>query len=117
MLNYKKVGVCLVIICLCLFWGLSCFAADAKAVAKKKYFEAEKNYTDLKTYFDGGTIRKSFEPFGQKIICSREKLMGTAIAFKDGLKSQFPRAMRTSEIIFPDGGIIEDKSAPKEISD
>lgn len=61
--------------------------------------------TDLKElniYLDGGIVKRQFEPFGQKIIQYNKTKIGTAIAFKDGLKSQFPRAMRTSEIVTPE---------------
>lgn len=60
------------------------------------------NADDLRTFIDGGTIRKKYEPFGQKVIRYKNHFFGTAIAFKDGLKSQFPRALRTSEIITPE---------------
>lgn len=54
---------------------------------------------DLKTYLTGGTIKRTFEEPGQKLVTSRNLDLGTAIAFDDGLKSQFPRNMRTGEII------------------
>jgi len=57
------------------------------------------NTDDLKTYLTGGTIKKEIEQPGQKLITSRNLDMGTAIAFDDGIKSQFPRNMRTGEII------------------
>ncbi|WKZ69064.1 MAG: RsmB/NOP family class I SAM-dependent RNA methyltransferase [Melioribacteraceae bacterium] len=54
---------------------------------------------DLKNYLTGGTIKRSFDGEGQKLIESRGFAFGTAISFPDGLKSQFPRNMRTGEII------------------
>ncbi len=54
---------------------------------------------DLKTYLSGGTIKREFDGTGQKLITARGLALGTAISFTDGLKSQFPRNMRTSEII------------------
>ncbi|MFA8341921.1 MAG: NOL1/NOP2/sun family putative RNA methylase [Rhodothermaceae bacterium] len=60
------------------------------------------NPDDLRKYIDGGIIKKQFEPYGQKIVKYNNLFFGTAIAFKDGLKSQFPRALRTSEIITPE---------------
>lgn len=54
---------------------------------------------DLKIYMNGGTIKREFVPFGQKIIKYKNYFIGTAVASKDGLKSRFPRAMRTGEII------------------
>jgi len=54
---------------------------------------------DLKTYLTGGTIKREFDGAGQKLITARGLDLGTAISFTDGLKSQFPRNMRTGEII------------------
>lgn len=54
---------------------------------------------DLKTYLTGGTIKREFDGAGQKLITARNLALGTAISFTDGLKSQFPRNMRTSEIL------------------
>ena len=57
---------------------------------------------ELKTYFDGGTIKSIKPETGQKIVAFEDYILGTAIATKDGLKSQFPRAHRTGTIIFPE---------------
>lgn len=54
---------------------------------------------DLKTYLTGGTIRREFDGAGQKLITACGLDLGTGISFTDGLKSQFPRNMRTGEII------------------
>jgi 16S rRNA (cytosine1407-C5)-methyltransferase len=59
------------------------------------------NKNELEIYFNGGTIKKYFETGGQKIIKHSDYYLGTAVASKEGLKSQFPRAFRTQEIIFP----------------
>lgn len=56
---------------------------------------------ELKTYFNGGTIKKNFESGGQRAVMYGNYFVGTAAASKDGLKSQFPRAFRTQEIILP----------------
>ncbi len=56
----------------------------------------------LKIYLQGGTIRSVHEPFGQKVVAVDGVIIGTAIAFKDGLKSQFPRFLRTQEVLFVD---------------
>jgi 16S rRNA (cytosine1407-C5)-methyltransferase len=56
---------------------------------------------ELKKYFTGATIKKPRESFGQKIIKWQNDILGTASASPDGLKSQFPRSMRTHEIFFP----------------
>ena len=65
-----------------------------------------KNYVEIDideaaTYLSGGTLKKGFEIMGQKIIKFKDEILGTAVATKDGLKSQFPRAVRTHEIILP----------------
>jgi NOL1/NOP2/fmu family ribosome biogenesis protein len=59
------------------------------------------NETDLKTYLTGGTIKTmtNIEPKGRKAITYNGDMIGSAIATKDGLKSQFPRALRTADII------------------
>jgi 16S rRNA (cytosine1407-C5)-methyltransferase len=58
---------------------------------------------ELNTYFSGGTIKKLFDPLanggGQRVIKFEDYFLGTAVASKEGLKSQFPRAFRTQEII------------------
>ena len=56
----------------------------------------------LKNYLSGGTIRSmtEIEPKGRKVVSYMSNMIGGAIATKDGLKSQFPRALRTAEILF-----------------
>ncbi|MCF6270467.1 MAG: RsmB/NOP family class I SAM-dependent RNA methyltransferase [Melioribacteraceae bacterium] len=56
----------------------------------------------LKNYLSGGTIRSmtEVEPKGRKVVSYSGNMIGGAIATKDGLKSQFPRALRTAEILF-----------------
>jgi len=54
---------------------------------------------ELESYFRGGTIKKEFEP-GQKIVKYKNYILGTASVSNEGLKSQFPRALRTQEIVF-----------------
>lgn len=56
----------------------------------------------LKNYLSGGTIRSMIdvEPKGRKVVSYNGDMIGGAIATKDGLKSQFPRALRTAEILF-----------------
>ena len=67
-------------------------------VISKNTLELE-NLDELDVYFNGGTIKRSFEPFGQKLVIYDGLALGTAIATSDGIKSQFPRAFRTQEII------------------
>lgn len=59
------------------------------------------NVKDLEIYFSGGIIRKQFELGGQRVVKYSDYILGTAVASKEGLKSQFPRAFRTQEIILP----------------
>jgi 16S rRNA (cytosine1407-C5)-methyltransferase len=69
------------------------------AITKNIYLIEDIN--ELKTYFNGGTIKKSFESGGQRAIMYDNYYLGTGSASKEGLKSQFPRAFRTQEIILP----------------
>lgn len=54
---------------------------------------------DIEIYLSGGTIKRDFGVAGQMIIKYMSDVIGTAVASKDGLKSQFPREYRTQEII------------------
>lgn len=56
----------------------------------------------FKNYLSGGTIRSmtEIEPKGRKVVTYNGNMIGGAIATKDGLKSQFPRALRTVAILF-----------------
>jgi NOL1/NOP2/fmu family ribosome biogenesis protein len=56
----------------------------------------------LAIYLNGGTIKSmtDIEPKGRKVVSYDGDMIGGAIATKDGLKSQFPRALRTAEILF-----------------
>lgn len=58
------------------------------------------NEKDLNTYISGGTIRNmiDIDPRGRKAVMYEKEIIGSAIATKDGLKSQFPRALRTTDI-------------------
>ena len=58
------------------------------------------NLQDLTTYMNGGTIKRDFGAAGAKVIKYGGYFLGMAVNSKDGLKSQFPRALRTHEIIF-----------------
>ena len=57
---------------------------------------------ELKIYLNGGIIKSMIdvEPKGRKVVSYNGDMIGGAIATKDGLKSQFPRALRTAEILF-----------------
>jgi len=56
---------------------------------------------DIKTYFEGGTIRKDFGVPGKVMVSIDGRKAGSSIASADGLKSQFPRSLRTQEIVYP----------------
>lgn len=58
-----------------------------------------KNSADLNTYFAGGTIKGITPHAGQCVVKYGNYTLGTGVFTKDGLKSQFPRARRTQEII------------------
>jgi 16S rRNA (cytosine1407-C5)-methyltransferase len=54
---------------------------------------------ELDIYLSGGTIKREMDSTGQKIVKWNGYIIGTASSSKEGLKSQFPRAYRTQEII------------------
>lgn len=56
---------------------------------------------DLKQYFNGETIKHIKDKKGTQIVRYNNYSLGTASASEEGLKSRFPRAMRTHEIVFP----------------
>jgi len=58
------------------------------------------NIEDITIYMNGGTIKRDFGITGPKVIKYAGYFIGAAVNSKDGLKSQFPRALRTHEIIF-----------------
>ena len=57
------------------------------------------NYEQLRTYLDGGTIKTEGLTRGQKIVKFNSYVLGVGIVTEKGLKSQFPRAHRTGQII------------------
>ena len=56
---------------------------------------------DLTIYLNGSIIKKIFDSIGQKIVEFEEMILGSAVQTNEGLKSQFPRNLRTNEIILP----------------
>ncbi len=58
------------------------------------------NINDLKTYFSGGIIKSIECGQGQVIVNYKDLTLGTGVCFNNTLKSQFPRALRTGNIIF-----------------
>ncbi len=67
--------------------------------ASENVIELE-NIDELKVYMSGGIIKNKFTSFGQKVIKYKNDYLGSAIMTGEGLKSQFPRVLRTSEIVF-----------------
>ena len=57
-----------------------------------------KNEDELKLYFAGGIIYHYDLSKGQKIVKFNNYFLGTAVAFDNQLKSQFPRSKRTGNI-------------------
>lgn len=57
---------------------------------------------ELNIYMDGGVIKKEYDSLGQKVVRFGGNVIGTAVATQAGLKSQFPRSLRTQEIILSD---------------
>jgi len=78
---------------------LHTLAAQTLDSAISKNIVVLENVNELGIYLKGGTIKKDLKEFGQKAIKYKNKIIGTASLSKDGLKSQFPRAFRTQEII------------------
>lgn len=64
----------------------------------KNIYEIE-NPAELETYLNGGTIKKDIQYLGQCVIKYQDLLLGTAVNTKQGIKSRFPRAKRTQEIL------------------
>ncbi len=57
------------------------------------------NINDLKKYLEGGIIKTKSIINGQCIIKYKDMIIGTAVASDNGIKSRFPRAKRTQEIL------------------
>ena len=55
---------------------------------------------DLKIYLEGGVIKTSYIEPGQCIVKYKGSVLGTAVVTSSGIKSRFPRAKRTQEIIY-----------------
>ena len=63
----------------------------------KSIYYLENQY-ELKTYLEGGTIKKDTGAYGQYVVKYNDLLLGTSIISKAGIKSRFPRSKRTQEI-------------------
>ena len=68
---------------------------------KKNIYEL-KNVNELKTYINGGTIKNFTLKGRQCAVKFGDDILGTAAITKTGLKSRFPRAKRTQNIIIND---------------
>lgn len=87
---------------------LNPLAAQVLSEAITKNTLELENTNELDIYFRGGIIKKYFwesipsgETGGQRVVKFGDYILGTAVASKEGLKSQFPRAFRTQEIVLP----------------
>ncbi len=65
---------------------------------KKNIYEIN-DPAELETYLSGGTIKKDINHTGQCVVKYQDSLLGTAVNTKQGMKSRFPRAKRTQEIL------------------
>ena len=61
-----------------------------------------KNTIELKTYIGGGTIKDVLMQSRQCVVKYNGYILGTAALTKKGLKSRFPRAKRTQNILIKD---------------
>ena len=64
----------------------------------ERIFEIE-NQADLRKYLDGGIIKTGSRLTGQCVIKFGEAILGTAVVTGSGIKSRFPRAKRTQNIL------------------
>jgi len=58
-----------------------------------------KSLNELKTYIEGGTIKDVIIEGRQCVVKYKGNILGTAAITKNGLKSRFPRAKRTQNIL------------------
>lgn len=65
----------------------------------KQNFVFIESISELTTYFEGRIVKRNFGEPGQKIVKYKNYVLGTGVVSSEGLKSQFPRAFRTQEII------------------
>ena len=55
---------------------------------------------ELKKYLEGGVIKSINFEYGQCVIRYKGSIIGTGVVTSNGLKSRFPRAKRTQEIVY-----------------
>ncbi|MCF8241433.1 MAG: RsmB/NOP family class I SAM-dependent RNA methyltransferase [Melioribacteraceae bacterium] len=79
---------------------LHSIAAQTLGIHATKNTAVLESLDELKIYLTGATLKRNFLHKGQKIAFYNNSAIGTAISFDEGLKSQFPRSLRTNEIEF-----------------
>jgi len=84
------------------FAHLTTQSAQLLASSITKNIVELKNKDDLEKYFTGATIKGFTSTLGQKIVKFKDQTLGTAVQFSEGLKSQFPRSLRTGSILIQD---------------
>ena len=65
----------------------------------RRVFELE-GTDEVKKYLEGGILKKSGVEQGQCAVKYKGSVIGTGVVTANGLKSRFPRARRTQEIIY-----------------
>jgi len=65
---------------------------------KKNVYEID-NPDELEVYLNGGIIKKEINYTGQCVVKYKNLMLGTAVITEQGIKSRFPRAKRTQEIL------------------
>lgn len=79
---------------------LSSIAAQVFNTAITEHIFEIKNLSDLKEYMAGGTVKIDSAQKGQVAVKYDGTIIGTATITLQGLKSRFPRTLRTQKIIF-----------------
>ena len=78
------------------------FYTSAAQVLEKhitKFVYDIKDKEELKNYLTGWKIKNADIPTGQYVIRYEGRVLGTAIANEDGIKSRFPRTKRTQKFV------------------
>lgn len=65
---------------------------------KKNIYNIE-SPDELEAYLNGGVIKKKINYTGQCVVKYKNFILGTAVITAQGIKSRFPRAKRTQEIL------------------
>ncbi len=79
------------------------FSSQAAQVLEKhitKFIYQLKDEEELKNYLTGWKIKDADIPVGQYVVKYDNRVLGTAVMTKDGLKSRFPRTKRTQRFNF-----------------